>query len=95
VLDYSIQLHKKLTEILENFTNDLYADLDELSQKVAKNGREVDSYFEKMSSRVEHWTSKVQISFESVSVDIEVSPTFQNYRKISVDQKGNRQSNLP
>jgi deoxyadenosine/deoxycytidine kinase len=63
---------KKLTEILENFTNDLRVDLDELNQKIAHNGREVDSYFEKISNYVEDWTSKVQSSFESISVNVEV-----------------------
>lgn len=57
---------------MEDFTNDLRVDLDELNQKIAHNGREVDSYFEKMSNHVEDWVSKVQRSFESVSVNVEV-----------------------
>lgn len=83
MLDHSIQLHKKLAEILEIFTKDLHADLDELSQKVANTGREVDSYFEKMSSNVEDWTSKVQSRFESVSADVEVSPASLNILKVN------------
>jgi hypothetical protein len=69
-------LHKHLAEILENFTNDLKADLDELNQRMAQNGREADSYFMKMSSHVEDFTSKMQSSLESVSVKAEVSQTF-------------------
>jgi HPt (histidine-containing phosphotransfer) domain-containing protein len=69
-------LHKQLAEILEKFTNDLKADLDELNQKMAQNGREADSYFMKMSSHVEDFTSKIQSSLESVSVKAEVSQTF-------------------
>jgi hypothetical protein len=57
---------------LENFTNDLRVDLDELNQKIAHNEHEVDSYFEKMSNYVENWMFKVQSSFESVSVNVEV-----------------------
>lgn len=76
MLDNSIRLHKQLAEILEKFTNDLKADLDELNQKMAQNGREADSYFMKMSSHVEDFTSKIQSSLESVSVKAEVSQTF-------------------
>ena len=75
-LDKSIHLHKHLAEILENFTNDLKADLDELNQRMAQNGREADSYFMKMSSHVEDFTSKMQSSLESVSVKAEVSQIF-------------------
>ncbi len=71
--DNSIHLHKQLAEILENFTNDLKADLDELNQKIGHNEREIDSYYEKMSSHVENFTSKMQISLESVSANVEVS----------------------
>ncbi|KAE9380530.1 hypothetical protein N431DRAFT_325106 [Stipitochalara longipes BDJ] len=70
--DNSIGLHKNLTKILENFTNDLQVDLDELNQKIANSGHAADSYFEKMSSHVEVWTSKVQNSLESVSMNVEI-----------------------
>lgn len=73
MLDNSIHLHKQLAEILETFTNDLKADLDELNQKVAENGREAESYFVKMSSHVEDFRSKIQSSLELVSVKAEVS----------------------
>jgi hypothetical protein len=76
LLDNSIHLHRQLDEILENFTNDLKADLDELNQRMAQNGREADSYFMKLSSHVEDFTSKMQSSLESVSVKAEVSQTF-------------------
>lgn len=68
-------MHKQLVEILENFTNDLKTDLDELNQKMAQNGREADSYFVKMSSHVEDFTSKIQSSLELVSAKAEVSQT--------------------
>jgi hypothetical protein len=73
LLDNSIDLYKKLAEILESFTTGLAVDLDELNQKIANSGHQADSYFEKMSSHVEDWTSKVQSSFESVSMNVEVS----------------------
>lgn len=76
MLDNSIHLHRQLAEILENFTNDLKADLDELNQRMAQNGREADSYFMKMSSHVEDFTSKMQSSLESVSVKAAVSQRF-------------------
>jgi hypothetical protein len=73
LLDSTILLHTQLAEILENFTNDLRADLEDLNQKMADNGHEFESYFEKLSSNVEDWASKVRGSFESVSVDVKVS----------------------
>jgi hypothetical protein len=75
LLDNSIHLHKQLAEILKNFTSDLQADLNELNQKIAHNGRDLDSYFEKMSSHVEDFTFMMQSSLESVSVNVEVSLT--------------------
>jgi len=73
LLDSALLLHKQLAEILESFTNDLQADLEELNQKMTDNGRAFESYFEKISDNVEDWASKVRGSFESISVDVEVS----------------------
>lgn len=66
-------LHKKLTETMEMFTSDLEADLEIMRGKMANNEQIVDSHFERMSSQVDHWASKFQGNFESVSVDVEVS----------------------
>jgi hypothetical protein len=73
LLDNTILLHKQLAEILENFTNDFRADLEDLNQKMMNNGHGFESYFERLSSNVEDWASKVRGSFESVSVDVEVN----------------------
>jgi hypothetical protein len=72
-IDQFILLHKKLTETMETFTNNLEEDLAIMSRKLADNQGAFDSYFVKMSSHVENWTSKVQDSFGSVSNDVDVS----------------------
>jgi hypothetical protein len=60
---------------MDSFADDLDKDLDIMRQKMADNERAAGSYFEKMSGQLEDWTSKVQGSFESVSVDVDVSLT--------------------
>jgi hypothetical protein len=87
VLDNSIHLHKQLAEILETFTNDLKADLDEMNQRMAQNGREADSYFVRMSSHVEDFTSKIQSSLESVSVKAEVSRMFLKHGQLLIQEQ--------
>lgn len=56
---------------MQTFANNLEEDLNIMRQKMKDNEVASASYFEKLATRVENWTSKVQEGFDSVTLDVE------------------------
>ena len=72
--DQLFQSHKKLVQIMADFSSGLNMELKDMMANMEAHAREADSYFEGFKSQMEHMRTKVQASFETVSTDIKVDP---------------------
>lgn len=71
-LDQAIQHHKKLMQIINEFTENLDADLNHINKKMAGHHQSADSYFQGLKSQLSDIGIDFRENMAAVSNDIAV-----------------------
>ncbi|TVY92444.1 hypothetical protein LAWI1_G001075 [Lachnellula willkommii] len=84
--DQLFQSHKKLVQIMTDFSNGLKLELNDMLANMEAHAREADSFVEGFKSQMEHMSLKAQASFKTVSSDIkEVASSIKSMKQSGVD----------